>query len=134
VYSLYNFIGTKGQKALVMVTDGQDTSSKFSYEQALEYARRSGVPIYMIGIGIRMTDIDVRYKLGRFATQTGGGIFYIERTEDLRAIYAQIQNELRSQYLLGFYPTEGVKSGGKWREITVQASEGKVKTIRGYYP
>ena len=134
VYSLYNFIGSKGQKALVMVTDGQDTSSKFSYDQALEYARRSGVPIYLIGMGIRMMDIDVRNKLGRFATQTGGAVFYIERTEDLRTIYSQIHNELRSQYLLGFYPPEGVKSGGKWRQITVQVSEGKAKTIRGYYP
>jgi Ca-activated chloride channel family protein len=134
VYSLYNFLGTKGQKALIIVSDGQDTASKFTYDQALEYARRTGVPIYTIGLGIRSIDIDVRYKLGRFSSETGGAVYYIEKTEDLRKIYEQIQNELRSQYVLGFYPPEGVKSGSKWREVSVQVSEGKAKTIRGYYP
>src|SRR5438309_8862602 len=46
VYSLYNFLGVKGQRALVLVTDGKDTSSKFSFDQAIEYARRAAVPIY----------------------------------------------------------------------------------------
>ena len=54
VYSLYNFLGVKGQTALVLVTDGKDTSSKFSFDQALEYARRAAVPIYAIGIGIKI--------------------------------------------------------------------------------
>ncbi len=134
VYSLYNFSGVKGQKALIIVSDGQDTASKFAYDQALEYARRASVPIYVIGIGIRSTDIDVRYKLGRFTNETGGATYYIENALDLQKIYGQIQNELRSQYVLGFYPPEGVKSGSKWREVSVQVSEGKAKTIRGYYP
>src|SRR5205085_7379330 len=66
VYSLYNFLGVRGQKALVLITDGRDTSSKFSFDQALEYARRTAVPIYAIGIGLKATDVDVRYKLTRF--------------------------------------------------------------------
>ncbi|HSP13496.1 MAG TPA: VWA domain-containing protein [Thermoanaerobaculia bacterium] len=134
VFSLYNFLGVKGQKALVVITDGQDTSSKFSFEQALEYARRAAVPIYGIGIGIRSTEIDVRYKFGKFCTETGGNIYYIDRADELHRIYTDIQNELRSQYVLGFYPPEGVKPGGKWREVSVQVSDGKAKTIRGYYP
>jgi Ca-activated chloride channel family protein len=134
VYSLYNFLGVKGQKALIIISDGRDTASKFTYDQALEYARRAAVPIYGIGIGIRSTDIDVRYKFGRFASETGGNVYYIDNAADLRRIYDDIQNELRSQYVLGFYPPEGVKPGSKWREVTVQVSEGKAKTIRGYYP
>jgi Ca-activated chloride channel family protein len=134
VFSLYNFLGIKGQKALVVITDGKDTASKFSFEQAIEYARRTAVPIYGIGIGIRPTEIDVKYKLNKFAAETGGNTYYIERADELQRVYNDIQNELRSQYVLGFYPPEGVKSGGKWREITVQVSEGKAKTIRGYYP
>lgn len=134
VYSLYNFLGVKGQKALVLITDGKDTSSRFSFEQAIEYARRAAVPIYAIGIGIRQTEVDTRYKLGRFSSETGGNIYYIETASDLGRIYADIQNELRSQYILGFYPPEGVKPGSKWREVTVQTGEGKAKTIRGYYP
>ena len=134
VFSLYNFLGVKGQKALVVISDGQDTSSKFDFAQALEYSRRAAVPIYGIGIGIRPTEVDVKYKLGKFVSETGGNVYYIERADDLKRIYEEIQNELRSQYVLGFYPPDGIKPGGKWREISVQVSEGKAKTIRGYYP
>jgi Ca-activated chloride channel family protein len=134
VYSLYNFHGVRGQKALVVITDGRDTSSKFTFDQALEYARRTGVPIYAIGIGISGPDIDVRYKLTRFCHETGGNIYYIENASDLHRTYAEIQDELRSQYILGFYPPEGIKPGSKWREVSVQTSEGKAKTVKGYYP
>jgi Ca-activated chloride channel family protein len=134
VYSLYNFLGVKGQKALVLLTDGKDTASKFSYEQALEYAQRAAVPIYAIGLGIRTLDVDVRNKLNRLCVETGGTSYYIDQVTDLGKVYTDIQNELRAQYVLGFYPAADVKSGGKWREVTVQTAEGRVKTIRGYYP
>ena len=134
VYSLYNFSGVKGQKALVVITDGHDTSSKFAFDQAIEYARRAAVPIYAIGLGISPADVDTRYKLGKFSTETGGNVYYIDRAEDLQKIYADIQNELRSQYILGFYPAEGIKPGTKWHEVAVQVSDGKAKTIHGYYP
>lgn len=134
VYSLYNFLGVKGQKALVLISDGKDTASKFTFDQALEYARRAAVPIYAVGIGLKVADIDVRSKLNRFAAETGGNTYYIDDAAGLTKIYADIENELRSQYVLGFYPPEDVKPGGKWREVTVQVSEGKAKTIRGYYP
>jgi Ca-activated chloride channel family protein len=134
VYSLYNFLGVKGQRALVLVTDGKDTSSKFSWDQAVEYARRAAVPIYAIGIGIRSTEVDTRFKLSKFCSETGGNAYYIDEATQLGRIYDDIQNELRSQYILGFYPPEGVKPGSKWRTVDVQVSEGKAKTIRGYYP
>ena len=134
VYSLYNFVGVKGQKALVLITDGKDTASKFSFEQALEYARRAAVPIYAIGIGIHGTEVDVRYKLSKFCSETGGNSYYIEQASDLGRIYSDIQNELRSQYILGFYPAVDVKLGSKWREVSVQVGDGRAKTIRGYYP
>ncbi|HUR79486.1 MAG TPA: VWA domain-containing protein [Thermoanaerobaculia bacterium] len=134
VYSLYNFSGVKGQKALILLTDGRDTVSKFSFEQALEYAQRAAVPIYTVGISIHGMDIEVKSKLNRLAGETGGTSYYIDTVGELSKIYTDIQNELRSQYVLGFYPAADVKAGGKWREVTVQAAEGKVKTIRGYYP
>jgi Ca-activated chloride channel family protein len=134
VYSLYNFLGVKGQKALVVISDGKDTASKFSYDQALEYARRAAVPIYAIGIGIKGNEMDVRYKLSRLCSETGGSTYYIETARDLGRIYEDIQTELRSQYVIGFYPAADVKAGSKWRELTVQVTEGKVKTIRGYFP
>jgi VWFA-related protein len=134
VYSLYNFHGVKGQKALILITDGKDTASKFTFDQALEYARRTSVPIYAIGIGIGATEVDTRFKLGRLCSETGGNIFYIQQAADLDRVYADIQSELRSQYILGIYPPEGLKPGSKWREVSVQVGDGKAKTIRGYYP
>ena len=134
VYSLYNFLGVRGQKALVLLTDGRDTASKFTFDQALEYAQRAAVPIYAIGLGIRGMDVDVRSKINRLASETGGTAYYIDEVSDLTRIYADIENELRAQYVLGFYPAADVKAGGKWREVTVQTAAGKVKTIRGYYP
>jgi Ca-activated chloride channel family protein len=134
VYSLYNFQGVKGQKALILVTDGRDTVSKFTFDQTLEYARRAAVPIYAIGIGIRSFDAETKVKMNRLVTETGGSSYYIDNVNELSKIYTDIQNELRSQYVLGFYPAPEVKEGGRWREVTVQTPEGKVKTIRGYYP
>ncbi|MFL6246197.1 MAG: VWA domain-containing protein, partial [Thermoanaerobaculia bacterium] len=134
VYALYNFQGIRGQKALVLISDGKDTASKFTYDQAFEYARRAGVPIFGIGIGIKPNENDVRYKLDRICRETGGATFYIDQARDLQRVYDDIQAELRSQYVLGFYPAADVKPGSKWREVSVQVTEGKAKTIKGYFP
>lgn len=134
ILSLYNFLGVRGQRALIVISDGQDTSSKFSWDQTLEYARRTGVPIYTIGLGIRSTAVEVRFKLGQLASQTGGTTFYIDRASDLRKVYDDIETELRSQYLIGFYPGADVKPGSKWREVTIRSTRGRARTISGYYP
>jgi Ca-activated chloride channel family protein len=134
VYSLYNFHRVRGQKALVVISDGKDTASKFSFDEALEYARRAGVPIYAIGIAIRGNEIDVRYKLARFCAETGGTVYHIDEARELQKVYDEIQTELRSQYILGFYPSPDVKPGGKWREVEVQVEGGKARTVRGYFP
>jgi len=132
VYSLYNFTGVRGQRALVVLTDGKDTSSRFTYEQALEYAHRSGVPLYAIGIGVKDLDYATRSNLSRLASETGGEAFFIGDVVDLASAYSAIADELRSQYIIGFYPPE--KAGTKWHEVSVQVDGGRAKTIRGYYP
>ncbi|MGK2857051.1 MAG: VWA domain-containing protein, partial [Thermoanaerobaculia bacterium] len=134
VYSLYNFQGVRGQKALVVISDGKDTASRFSFDQALEYARRAAVPIYAIGIGIRVSEVEVKYKLNQLSKETGGNSYYIDTAGGLGQIYSDIENELRSQYILGFYPPSGVKAGDEWRTVEVKVPNGSVKTIRGYYP
>jgi hypothetical protein len=78
--------------------------------------------------------MDVRYKLSKLCSETGGSTYYIETARDLGRIYEDIQTELRSQYVIGFYPSSDVKAGSKWRELTVQVNEGKARTIRGYFP
>lgn len=134
VLSLYHFQGIRGQKALVVISDGKDTSSKFTFDQALEYSRRSGIPIYVVGLGIRAADVETRSKLAKFTGETGGTVYYIEKASDLAKVYDEIQTELRSQYILGIYPPQGVKPGSKWRQVEVDVKNGRARTIRGYYP
>lgn len=134
VDSLYNFQGIRGQRALIVLSDGEDTASSFTYDQALEYARRSGVPIYVIGIAIQAGKEDVKQKLDALADATGGKSYYIRIAPDIGHIYDDIQARLRSQYLLGFYPPKGVKPGSKFRRVKVVVDHGGARTIAGYYP
>jgi Ca-activated chloride channel homolog len=134
IHSLYNFQGLQGQKALVLVSDGHDTVSRFTFDQALEYARRSGIPIYSIGIAIPRDDIETRAKLKRLSDETGGDSYFIDAVGRLAGIYERIERELRSQYILGFYPSAAARESGEWRTVEVRVDQGSAKTLRGYYP
>ncbi len=134
IHSLYNFQGLRGQKALVLLSDGQDTASKFSFDQVLEYSRRSGIPIYTIGLGIRRDDVETRAKLVRLAKETGAESYMIEVPGALSDIYDEIEVQLRSQYILGFYPSQEAREAGEWRKIEVKVENGKARTVHGYYP
>ncbi|HYR47015.1 MAG TPA: VWA domain-containing protein, partial [Thermoanaerobaculia bacterium] len=135
VYGLYQFTGVKGKKALVLLTDGKDTASKFDFETMLEYVRKAGISIYGIGLKISGTDLEVKYKLNKLAQATGGQTFYVDSAKNLDAIYRQINEELRSQYLLTYYSTN---PGGKdkWRkvEVKVEPVSLQARTLSGYYP
>ncbi|MDH3254912.1 MAG: VWA domain-containing protein, partial [Acidobacteriota bacterium] len=126
VSSLYYFRGTKGRKALIVLSDGDDSASYYAFRDALEYARRSGVVIYTVGIGVSGIKTGIRRKLNQLAEETGGQAFFIERAEDLAAVYESIENELRSQYLL----TYSSDSGGDtetYRTIEIKVRNGKLK-------
>lgn len=135
VYGLYQFTGVKGKKALVILTDGKDTASKFDFETALDYVRRSGIAVYGIGLKIGGADLEVKYKMNKLAQATGGQTFYIDSAKNLEAVYRQINEELRSQYLLTYYSTN---AGGKdkWRkvEVKVEPTSLQARTLSGYYP
>lgn len=133
VTSLYYFRGVRGRKALIILSDGEDTASHMSFNNALEYARRSGVVIYTIGLNIGPLQTSIRGKLNDLARETGGQVFHISRAEDLRGVYRTIEEELRSQYLIT-YSSDRPTSDGSYREVEVKV-EGKYKarTMSGYY-
>lgn len=135
VTSLYYYRGIRGRRALILLSDGEDTSSTVAFRDALEYARRSGVSIYTIGLRIGRTDIGVRRKLENLAQETGGRTFYIKEAVELDEVYDEIEAELRSQYLLAYNSDQG-GIGTEYREITLEVKGGKLqgRTIRGYYP
>ncbi len=134
VTSLYYFRGVRGRRALVLLSDGEDTSSTIQFKDALDYARRSGVVIYPIGLNIGMTAIGVRDKLNNLAQVTGGRSFYISKAVELETVYDQIEEELRSQYLIA-YASDAPRESNQFRTVEVKTKgKFKARTIAGYYP
>jgi Ca-activated chloride channel homolog len=135
IYALYYFGGVKGKRAIILLTDGKDEGSHYTFNDALEYARRSGVAIYTIGIDLSTQNADVRLKLSRLADETGGRFFFIERAKELDGIYDSIQKELRSQYLLA-YQSSKEGNDDKFRAVEVRMAKPgmEAKTVKGYYP
>lgn len=133
VTSLYYYRGIRGRRALVVLSDGEDTSSSLGFAEALEYAKRSGVAVFTIGLRIGKLQVGIRRKLENLAEQTGGRTFYISEAAELFTVYDEIEAELRSQYLVAYTSDQGDKDG--YREVMVKVKDGKLKarTIRGYY-
>ncbi|HEY8021622.1 MAG TPA: VWA domain-containing protein, partial [Thermoanaerobaculia bacterium] len=135
VHSLYYFRGSHGQRALVLLSDGDDTSSDLTYKDALEYAKRSGVAVYAIGLNVPITSIGIRSKLSGLAEETGGRVFFIGHATELANVYSRIEAELRSRYLVAINAdrTAGDK-GFHPVEVKVTRSGLRARTARGYYP
>jgi VWFA-related protein len=133
IFSLYYFNGIKGQKALLVLSDGKDESSRFAFEDTLEYARRAGVTIYAVGLSLPSGD--PRQKLTRIAEETGGRSFFIDSTDALAGIYARIEEELRSQYLIA-YQSASADTSGAFRKVDLRVLRPalEAKTMTGYYP
>jgi Ca-activated chloride channel homolog len=131
VFTLYYFNGIKGQRAMLLLSDGKDEGSRFSYEDALEYARRAGVIIYTIGLG---KDVDKK-KMEKFAEETGGRSFFVQNASDLEGIYATIEHDLRSQYLIA-YQSGNTSGSTEFRTVELKVAQPGLepKTMRGYYP
>jgi Ca-activated chloride channel family protein len=135
VYGLYQYQGTRGRKAYVILTDGEDRASHFTFEAALDYAKKTGVAVYFIGLRIGSTQLEVRHKLNRVAKETGGTVYHVDSAKNLGKIYAEINEELRSQYLLSFVP-QNKSVSNQWRKIEVKMTPSNLsaRTISGYYP
>ena len=133
MFGLYYFAGIKGQRAILILSDGKDESSRFDFEQTLEYARRAGITLYTIGL--RLRDLGARSKLSRLAEETGGSSFFLSGIEELEPVYQTIQQELRSQLLLA-YQSSNTSEDDTFRriEVDVDRSDAVVRTISGYYP
>ena len=131
VFSFYNFNGLKGRRALLLLSDGKDDGSRFTYEETLEFARRAGVIVYAIGLG---DDVEKK-KLSRLSEETGGRAFFPREAGELTGIYAAIQEELRSQYLIA-YQSATTRNDPGFRAVDLKVGKPglEAKTIRGYYP
>ena len=138
VFSLHYFYGIKGQKALLVLSDGDDEASRFDVDTTLEVARRAGIQIYAIGLREEKLARVSRKVLRRLAEESGGRVFFPDSADELPAIYQRIQDDLRSQYFLA-YQSDSLQPPTEFRrvEVTVDTNERgelEVRSMSGYYP
>jgi VWFA-related protein len=135
VFALHYFQGTPGRRALLVFSDGGDRASRFTFDQALAYAQHSGVSVYAVSFGGPGSTLleGGRRHLGNLADATGGRSFVLSSVDQLQRTYEEIQEDLRSQYLL-VYQSDG--QGEKFRTVDVKVKRPGVtaRTMRGYIP
>lgn len=130
-----------GRKAIVLITDGDDQGSTETEKQAIEAAQKADAIIYGIlyvdrqfygGFGMSYSGEPV---LKRMAEETGGRLFQVDnRKNTLDSIFEQIQQEMRTQYAIGYTPTNSAKDGS-YRKIDLRTSNKdlKIQVRKGYY-
>ncbi|HWW92569.1 MAG TPA: VWA domain-containing protein, partial [Vicinamibacteria bacterium] len=134
--------GELRRRAIVLLTDGEDTASLVSDEQVLELARKTEINIYCISLRpnrpqdrTRLAFSQAEYLLTALARETGGQVHFPNSLSELDTVYDRIAEELRTQYSLG-YVSSNRRKDGKWRRIVVRTPERDDLQIRhklGYY-
>jgi VWFA-related protein len=136
--------GEVGRKAVILITDGVDTGSKVKLREALEAAQKADAIIY----GVYYFDPGAYYDprgyssfyhpsdadLKKMSEETGGRVFQVSKKHPLKEIFDQIQEELRTQYALGYIPANTVRDGSYRRlEVKTARKDLKVQARKGYY-
>ena len=127
------------REAIVVLSDGEDTSSLVTFEEVLEQAKRSETAIYSIGLKSdesrsRRGFSEADFVLRQLAQETGGRAFFPETVDELTTIYQQISDELSSQYSIGYISANPTRNG-QWRRIVVDVARDatSTRTKQGYY-
>jgi len=127
------------RRAIVVLSDGEDTSSLLPFEEVLELAKRAETVVYTIGIRSRDQGgtrgfREAEFVLKQLAHETGGRSFFPTSVEELPTIYTLIASELSSQYTVG-YTSKNPRRDGGWRRVVVRTTRPNVitRTKQGYY-
>jgi Ca-activated chloride channel family protein len=129
------------RQAIVLLSDGEDTSSLLPFEEVRDLAKRSATAIYTIGLRAQDGPAtgtkgfkEAEFVLRQLAQETGGRAFFPLQILELNGIYAQISDELSSQYTIG-YTSKNPRRDGAWRRIVVRANRPGVsaRTKTGYF-
>jgi VWFA-related protein len=138
-----------GRKAFILLSDGMDVRSQTNLVSAIEYAQRADTMIYSVLFSHRQIRPGRRAiaiaagrgpnrgprVMERLARETGGGYFAVSDDNPIDKIYAQIEDELRNQYSIGYTP-DRKDTSGKYRKLTLTTTQKGmvVRTRDGYYP
>lgn len=107
------------RRAIILLTDGDDTSSRLKIDEAIERAQKADALIYAIGIGDRYTFGVDEGALRKIAERTGGRAYFPRHERDLNDAFTQIQRDLREQYLVAYSPSNKARDGS-YRKIEIQ--------------
>jgi VWFA-related protein len=134
--------GELRRRAVVVLSDGEDTASLVTDEQVMELARQSEIAIYPISLRPsrredrgRMAFSQAEHILTSLSRETGGQVFFPQGLSELESVYDRIAEELRTQYSLG-YVSSNARRDGKWRRIVVRTPDRPGLQVRhklGYY-
>ncbi|HSE17501.1 MAG TPA: VWA domain-containing protein [Pyrinomonadaceae bacterium] len=126
------------RRAIILLTDGLNTEYRLSQKAAINSALAAETVIYAIGIGSARDGLD-RGALKDLAQRTGGRAFFPDKKSDLKAAFAEIEQELRTQYLIA-YSSTNKKRDGSYRKITIEITNPELKKEKleirhrpGYY-
>jgi VWFA-related protein len=123
------------RRAIILLSDGEDNLSHVTREEAIEMAQRAEAIVYTISTNVSGTKGPGDKVLERIADATGGRAFFPFQIRDVANAFAEIQDELRSQYAVSYKPAD-FKADGHFRTIEIVASDRKnfrVRARRGYY-
>jgi VWFA-related protein len=123
-----------GRKALIILTDADDNGSTISLNEAVEAAQRADTVIHMLVVYDRMFGGANFSAAKKLAEETGGRSIDVHNSKDLLKAFDEISEELRTEYSLGYYPTN-TKLDGSFRKLRVEVSnkDDKALTRKGYY-
>ena len=154
VDALYQLRGGEGARALLLVTDGNAFEDDVTEQHALAFARQAGVPIFALAlpwieeirsvkrhtdeegklveemIVKRVTQPPNRAVLERFTTATGGRTYVVPSAGDLNDIFAKLERDLRTRYLVSF--VSNAKRTGSFHPVEIRATHGTVRTAAGF--
>ncbi len=120
-----------GRKAVVVLTDGVDQGSRMKLKESIEAAQKADVIVYVLLISDPGYGSDP-HDMGQMAEQTGGRMITVNNPDKLNKAFSDISNELRSQYNIGYYPSNA-KHDGSFRKIEIKANGYKIQARKGYY-
>jgi VWFA-related protein len=126
---------TTVRRAIILLSDGDDNQSHVTREEAIEMAQRAEAIIYTISTNVSGTKGAGDKVLERIADATGGRPFFPFQIRDVANAFAEIQDELRSQYAISYKPAD-LKADGHYRTIEIVANDRKtfrVRARRGWY-